>query len=197
MHHASPSPALSPLALRSCPRRRGFSLVEVVVATAISSVAMIALASVVVLCTRFLKEGFWENRLRSQAAGFVEECKQALTFAYRNDAIIQANRPTINAGKNSVAFTTPDDGGAPGLVDRYVLGRTGSGGTGDRVELIKNGSVIASLGNVADFNVENHEGVLAFVLTVDYSFVAGNRETRKQFTITGRALPRNMGQMSF
>jgi len=197
VHRVSLLPAPCPFPLRPRSRRRGFSLIEVLIATAISSAAMIGLVSMLVLCTRFLKEGFWENRLRSQAAGFVEECKQVLTCAYRNDAVIQAHRPTINADKSSIAFTTPDDDGAPGLIERYVLGRTASVGSGNRVVLTKNGSVIASLGNVADFHVENHEGVLALVLTVDYDFVAGNRETRKQFTITARALPRNMGQIIF
>lgn len=178
---------------------RGLSMVELIIAISLSLVAMLALISTVLLTNQFLKESFWENRLRAKTSVFMEKCKLALTFAYRRDTPMfdpsrdTTYKPIINDAKDEILFWTPDDQGDPTGVEAYELRRIS--GT-NKVELKKNGVELDLLRNVTDFHIENQAGLLTFVVTVNYRFSGmGGRGVRKQFTLVTRALPRNHGNM--
>jgi hypothetical protein len=170
---------------------RAVTLVEVVIATAITSVAMMALIMLVVMCMKFMQEGFWENQLRSEGAFFLERTRMLLTFAYRPDAIDLNLVPVVSDTKDSIIFFTPDSDGDD-FPEGYALFRQGS-----QLMLARNGVEEEILGRVFDFHVDMQEGMVSMMVTIRASFSLGSRQADKRFTLVARALPRNMGEMAW
>ena len=67
----------------------------------------------------------------------------------------------------------------------------------DRLLLTRNGITQRVLRRVEDFHVEVQQGLIALVVTVRATFSVGSKQASKQVTLTARALPRNMGRMSW
>jgi Tfp pilus assembly protein PilV len=176
---------------RKARRQSGVTLVEIMVASTVSFLAMTALVIIFVMARRTLQESFWENILRARTAVFMEQARQLLTFAYAYNAIVATNQPVFNS-TSSVTFKTPDSD-ASGADETYTLFHSG-----DKVRLTKNGATTDLLDHVSDFHVAQQEGLITLMVTVDATFSEGSRGmVRKQFTMVGRALPRNMGSMAW
>ena len=173
-------------------RRHGMSIVEVMVATTISSIAMVAVVGLMYMIRTSMEEGIWENNLRSQGSLFIEKVKKDLTFAYRNDALIPALRPIIASGKNSITFFTPDDNN-DGSEESYFLGFDNNDAS--KLVLRRNGTTISELNNVTKFNIDTQEGLINYMITIRRDLKMGSRSSTRQFTLVGRALPRNMGKI--
>lgn len=182
------------------PTRRAHTLLELMISISLSLLAMIALLSTVIMTNQFLKEGFWENRLRARTSSFLEKCKFALTFAYQRDtpkwdpSRETTYMPLVNENKDEIYFWTPDGEGDSTAVDAYLLRK--EPGT-NKVVLTKNGVELDAIDHVTEFKIENQAGLLTLVVTANYSFYGtGGRRVRKQFTLVSRSLPRNHGEMT-
>ena len=194
--------------------RRGFTLVELVVAVNLSVLVMVGFFIIITMARQFLEEGFIENLQRTRADLFLEHTRQALTFSYGWDADLPSNRPVIteSAYGTSVHFSTPDDteDGAP---ERYAMyqrdmheepGNPSSPRVEDidgnyELELVleKNGADFQRLGHVTVFDTKQVKGEYAVVVTARRNIGLGRRHAEKLFTTITRALPRNKGDMAY
>ena len=174
-------------------KQRGMTIVELIVAVSISTVAMISLVILVMMCQRSMREGFTENRLRAEGSLFLEKVKKELTFSYRHDAVDATNRPTISSSSDSITFFTPDTTGDD-AEESFNLAL--DSGDSSKLVLTRNGSEFETLSNVSRFHVDSQEGLLTLMITIDRDLNMGSRSAHKQFTLVGRALPRNMGEIS-
>lgn len=171
--------------------RIAMTLVEVMIASSIAAATSMAIVSSFTLASRFLAQGFVETRLLNNSSLAVEKISRSLNSAYRLDAIEADRRPVISADRRSIEFTVPLDNGA---VERQRI-RYDSGdreiaherqdGTGNFADITER----KFLRNVDDFFIANQEGLLSFVITVRVDM---GRNGEKQFSMVGRALPRNL-----
>jgi hypothetical protein len=177
-------------------RTKGFTLVETTIACGLMSVGSALMVGVFIICGQTLREAHWECRLRSQAAHFLEVALGHVTMAYENAPAQLAYRFQINAGEWRITFYLPDDNNN-GTPEQYVIERSGNG-SGSQLTLTKNGATQLTLNNVLDFQVTGRQqnGLVAMTLTLGHTVNLGARgDVTKQFTVVGRALPRNHGRI--
>jgi Tfp pilus assembly protein PilV len=173
-------------------RRRGVTMVEVIIASAISLVSMVALVSIYNMASRFSAEGMREAILLNQCSQAIEGMTRRLNAAYRLDAETTAYQFSIQDNYSTIEFSFPDSATGSVLRERYrydavndelLHERRNSGGTFVQVggrPLLK---------NVAEFAVDNQEGILSLVIRLEF---AHNYYGTKRYTLIGRALPRNI-----
>lgn len=171
---------------------KGLTFIETMIAMSISAFAITALVAVIIMVNSSMREGIWENNLRSEGSLFMEKVKQSITFSFRNDALESTLRPVIATSKDSIAFFTPDDDN-DGVEESYFIGFNDSIAT--QLIIRRNGTTIETLDNVTDFNVDSQEALVTFMITLSRNVNMGSRSAAKQFTLVGRALPRNMGEI--
>jgi prepilin-type N-terminal cleavage/methylation domain-containing protein len=172
-------------------RRRGFSLAEVMIASAISAVAMGALVSINMLTQRFLVEGFREAQMLTEAHNAIATMTRQINRAYRLDASDASNAFTISGDYRTFEFSAPD--GAGGTVrDRFRLDAQNQQVRHERRNGDGNFLMLGSqplLNNVDEFAVDNQEGIISLVVRLKIPIP---RYGDKQYTLIGRALPRNI-----
>jgi type II secretory pathway pseudopilin PulG len=173
-------------------RGKGFTYVEVLIATTIASIASIGLFSVFLMSSRFIAQGFTENRITFNASLAVERISRSLNSAFRLNAVNQANIPSVSGDNQTVTFTMPLAGG--GTTQRRF--RYNAADDTLRHE-VNNGGVWSDvsgrplLSDVEDFFalMENTEGFITFTITMRARMPLTED---KVFTMVGRALPRNI-----
>lgn len=180
--------------------RRGFTLVEILIASSVAAVASAAMMSIFLLTSRFAGEGFTEARIVSNAAVAIEKMSRDLTTSFRQDAAVVANRPLIQDSGETIVFSIPLE---DNTVSRRRFRFEDSDGTlqyeilddsGDWVPLTQK----VFLRDVDSFLVDNNgtEGFVSFVITVrvDMGSSGGAGEYSqgvKRYSMVGRVLPRN------
>ncbi len=170
--------------------RAGMTLVEVVIAGAISTVVVAMLVGTYTLSARFSAQGFTETRLIHQSVMAIEKMTRTLNHACRSDSANPAYAFTIAPDFRSIDFTVPVEGGFERL--RYRFDEQSQAVVQERQQA---GGGFAQIGtdplaeNVGEFFVENQEGILSLVMTLQVNM---NRNGKKQYTMVGRALPRNL-----
>lgn len=181
----------APAARRSGILRRGFTLIEIMIAMSIATVASMALMSIFVMVARFVQQGFTETRHRFETSIALEEMTRTLNHAYTMAAQVASYRPVIAADSKSVTFSVPAEGGG---ADRFRY-RYNAGAKRIEYEQMGGGGGFASvntrpfLTQVRDFFVVNQQGIFSLVITVEQDL---GRNGLKRFTMVGRALPRNL-----
>ena len=116
---------------------------------------------------------------------------RTLNHAYRTDATNPANAFAIAGDFKSIQFTLPLDGGGSDRL-RYRFDETNQALLYERQQA---GGGFSQIGvdplvdHVSEFFVENQEGILSLVMTLRVNM---NRNGDKQYTMVGRALPRNL-----
>lgn len=174
-------------------RGRAFTLVEVMIASAIAGVASIGMFTVFLMVSRFAGEAFTETRIVNNASVAIEKISRDLTVAFRQDAVLAANRPAITNSNHTITYTVllPNkttqrrrlrlDSSADKLRQEWLNGATWTQ-VGGRV----------FLSNVEDFSVynENTEGFISYVITINVDM--GPIQGVKQYSMVGRSLPRNI-----
>lgn len=161
--------------------------------------AMAALLSIFGMARSFLEQGLRENLLRTQTALFLEKAKQMLTFSYSNDSYDQLYVPQIYY-HGAVSATTGDriDFWTPDNLDTGTAMSYSMFIQNGQVKLTHDGATESLLRSVTGFSVsQEQEGLISMVVTVKYSFYTLGRQVEKQFTMVGRALPRNAGKQAW
>lgn len=192
--------------------RRGFTLVEVMVAGGVAAVAGIGMMSIFVITSRFVGEGFTEARIVSNASIAIEKMSRDLTASFRNDAVTEANRPDME-DNNLLEFSLPlEDGTVERRRFRFdsatnTLAYEVQGDDDDWTSI----SEKPFLRDVDSFWVSDptpttdeeateseagSEGFISFVVTVRVDMGSSGGATEysqgvKRYSMVGRVLPRN------
>lgn len=184
--------------------RRAFTLVEIMMASAIAAIASAAMMSCFLLTSRFAGEGFTEARIVSNAAIAVEKMSRDLTSSFRNDALAAANVPFVS-NNNEIAFSLPL---SDGTISRRRYRFDDTENTIEyEVQVAPNDwepvTQKTFLQDVDNFwisdpndNEIGTEGFTSFVITVrvDMGSSGGAGEYSqgvKRYSMVGRVLPRN------
>jgi len=170
--------------------RRGFSLIEIMIASAISAVASIAMVTIFITCSRFISQGFTETRLTANSSLAHEQISRDLNMAYRNTAILAANRPVITPDNRTVTYAVPFGGGSQQRRFRYDSGERElhyEVNTGAWADMYNK----PFLRDVDEFRVysENTEGFISYMIRMEVNL---GLDGIKRYTLVGRALPRNL-----
>lgn len=170
--------------------RRAMTMVEIMIASAIAVTASAAVMSVFIMTSRFFNQGFTETRIMHQTSLAVEQLSRTLNHAYRPDAMQPSYRPIIAGDGEMIEFSVPLDNG---FVERRRVRFNEAEGTLHHEASVGGGFQDRTDGpileDVTDFAIRNQEGILSFVITTRVNLA---RDGEKQFTMVGRALPRNL-----
>lgn len=168
----------------------GFTMVEVMIASTISTMASISLIVLFTMSARFIAQAATETRILSKTSMSLEIMTRAINHGYRIETAVAANRPSISADKQTFTFTIPLDGGGDETRRLRFNEPTGEifyerGGGGNFVNMRQG----ALMEDVVQFYVENQEGIFSIVLVVEVDM---GRQGIKRYSMVGRALPRNL-----
>lgn len=173
--------------------RAGFTLVEIMIASAIAAIASAAMMSVFLLTSRYAGEGFTEARIVSNTSVALEKMSRELTMSYRWDAVLAADRPVItNNDQMTYTVLLDEDGNKARRRLRFVE---------DDNEIIQEELVGGSwenrgqgafLEDVENFSITNFnsQGFVSYVITVRVDM--GSAGGEKFYSMVGRSLPRNI-----
>jgi len=189
--------------------RRGFTLVEVMIAGGVAAVAGIGMMSIFVITSRFVGEGFTEARIVSNSAIAIEKMSRDLTASFRNDAVAVANRPNME-DNNLVEFSLPlEDGSVERRRFRFAADTNTLEyevqGDDDDWSSISQRSFLRDVDSfwvsdpapdAAAESATGSEGFISFVVTVRVDMGSSGGATEysqgiKRYSMVGRVLPRN------
>jgi hypothetical protein len=171
-------------------RKRGMTLIEVVIASGLSVVVGAGIFAVLNMVSTFTRQGFAETRQLNQTAVAIETISRILNHAYRMDASTGSFAPVIAADNRMITFTIPV---GPSTNERRRF-RFDEDANTLHYE-VENAGVFSEfsgaelLDDVDEFSIINQEGIMSFVIGV---FVDMGVNGEKRYTMVGRALPRNI-----
>ena len=167
-------------------------MIEILIASSIALMAMSALFSLNILIQRFIVEAAGDGLVMEKAAQAIDAMTREINSSYRLDAVDQTRVFSIQNSNQTFEYST---GTGAALTRKRFRFDSANNKIIQEIKIAGAWTATSTqpiANNIASFSVENPDSTNGIITLVVKGKITVARYKDRQFTLIGRALPRNL-----